>query len=372
VALAVHDQVFVSQHVGDLETPQAENAFREVIDHLEDVYEAPPAELAADLHPDYVATRYALARGRPVRRVQHHLAHVLACLAENGHDGPALGVAWDGVGLGLDGTVWGGEFLLVNGDGWQRVASLRPFPLPGGDAVAREPRRAALGLLHEMDGAVALERTELAPIAAFTPGERTLLGRMLAGGTGCFTSTSAGRLFDAAAALTGLRQRATFEGQAAMELEWSLDPAADGRYPLPLRGAIPAAGERPSPAGDAPARLDWQPLFTELLADVAAGRPVGAISARFHRALVRGIVTVADEVRRVSGTTTVALSGGCFQNRFLLEETVAALTEAGGAPLWHRQVPPNDGGVALGQVVAVRRGLAGALPTSPSSLTPPA
>jgi hydrogenase maturation protein HypF len=269
--------------------------------------------------------------------VQHHHAHVLACLADNGLGGPCLGVAWDGTGYGPDGTAWGGEFLRVTDAGYERAAYLRPFRLPGGDRAAREPRRAALGVLHAMYGDAAFGMTDLPPVRAFTDAELRLLRAALGRGVNAPHTSSAGRLFDAVASLVGLRHTTTFEGQAATELEWAADAAAtDDVYPL---------------GADAGPGVDWGPAVEGVVADLRAGAPVGVTAARFHNTLVRRIVAVA---RRV-GERRVALTGGCFQNAYLLTRAVRELTAAGFEPVWHRRVPPNDGGIALGQAVAAAR-----------------
>ncbi len=353
VALGFGSQVFVSQHVGDLETPEALGAFERVIADLLRLYEAEPVAIAHDLHPSYLSTQWARAAAGgegafavpPVLRraaaegrlrlvaVQHHHAHLASCLSENGFEGSALGVAWDGTGHGTDGTVWGGEFLAGSADSVRRVAHLRPFRLPGGEAAVREPRRAALALLHEagIGGAAGAAADPL-----FTEAERALLGTLLARGLNSPVTTSAGRLFDGVAALLGLHPKADHEGQAATALEALVDPDEKGSYPFPLR---------PGPPGS-PSTLDWAPLLAALLDDGARGVRREVRAARFHGALVEGIVAAA----RASGEAAVALTGGCFQNRVLLEKAVSRLEEEGFRVLVHHRVPPNDGGIALGQV----------------------
>ncbi len=260
-------------------------------------------------------------------------------MAENGVAPPALGVAWDGAGYGSDGTVWGGEFLLVTKSGWRRVAHLRRFALPGGEAAAREPRRAALGLLCEAFGTSALAMTDLAPVAAFTAREREGLGVMLARGINSPPTSSMGRLFDAFAALCGLRQRASYEGQAASQLEWAALDCQGGRaYPFPLLAPAEAGG---------PHVMDWAEALQAALSDLRGGIAAGKISEALHNGLANAIVALAERF----GERRVALTGGCFQNARLLETTVGALRAAGFEPLWHRRVPPNDGGLALGQAV---------------------
>ena len=261
VALSVGRQVFISQHIGDLETPEAMAAFERVVADFLQMYEARPVAIAHDLHPEYLSSKWAVEQGDrsqesgarsqgftglsslpgalipapcPLIPVQHHHAHLAACLAENGTAGPVLGVTWDGTGYGTDGTIWGGEFLRGEASGFTRVAHLRPFRLLGGDAAVYEPKRVALALLFEMYGDAALEMDDLAAVRAFSVSERHLLSRMLARGVNAPVTTSAGRLFDGIAALIGLHQVASFEGQAAMAMEFAADAREGGSYPLSL------------------------------------------------------------------------------------------------------------------------------------------
>jgi hydrogenase maturation protein HypF len=347
VALSVGRSVFISQHIGDLETPQALEAFERVIADFLELYEARPVAVAHDLHPDYLSTRWAEREvgsgelGKLVG-VQHHHAHLAACLMENGVQGPALGVTWDGTGYGTDGTVWGGEFLLGDAASFERVGCLRSFRLAGGEAAVREPRRVALGLLWELYGAAALERDDLAPLRAFDPAQRRFLGRMLERDVNSPLTTSAGRLFDGVAALLDLRQETTFEGQAAMELEFIVDPGIEDAYPLPLT------------RGDSPIVLDWGALVEAVLEELGQGVAPGTIAARFHNALAVAIVDLA----RAVGQERVALTGGCFQNRLLTERAAQGLEKAGFQVLLHRQAPPNDGCISLGQIAVAAARLA--------------
>ena len=366
VALSVGNQVFISQHIGDLETEAANNAFRRVITDFEKLYDAKPDIVASDLHPDYLSTKFAhdwvrssgFSRSGPPEGgtpnnktqagsprhigVQHHIAHVLSCMAENEIEPPALGVSWDGTGYGLDGTIWGGEFFLVTDDNIERVAHLRPFRLPGGDKAVKEPRRAAAGLLYEKFGETAFERNELSSIAAFSSVELSAVKAMLVRELNSPFCCSAGRLFDAVASLVNLRQQIRFEGQAAMELEFALEGVkTDESYPMSLVTRHPSL------------LLDWSPMIEAILADVKHGVSAGEISAKFHNALVEAVVTVAKHV----GESRVVLSGGCFQNRYLTERTVKRLREEKFQPYWHQRVPTNDGGIALGQIIAARREL---------------
>jgi hydrogenase maturation protein HypF len=258
-------------------------------------------------------------------------------------------VTWDGTGYGTDGTIWGGEFLLGDATSFVRVAHLRPFRLPGGDAAVKEPRRVALALLWEIYGDAALEMDDLLPIRALRLTERRLLAQMLAKGLNTPVTTSAGRLFDGVAALIGLHQEVSFEGQAAMALEFAADEREAGAYPLPI-STFPLA-HSPAP----PLILDWQTLLEAVLSDLRSGVSAGIMAARFHNALVETIAAVA----RAVGQRRVALTGGCFQNRLLTERTADRLGRAGFEVLLHRQVPPNDGGISLGQVAVAAAQLSG-------------
>jgi len=389
VALAVGNEVFISQHIGDLETSEAHAAFHRVIRDFEELYATRPAGVAADLHPDYLSTKWAqeaatapsengISKPPALFSVQHHVAHVLSCMAENEVEPPLLGVAWDGTGCGTDGTVWGGEFFHVTAGQCARVASLRPFRLPGGDKAVQEPRRSAIGLLYELLGETVFGREDLAPIKTLSPEERRVLAAMLERDLNSPVTSSIGRLFDAVAAVLGIRQQTRFEGQAAMELEFAIGHIkSDEAYPLPhavLRSGGAADVQRfpPERSGtsddgsrfrQAAARqarersphpeliLDWEPMIHALLSDLSAGVPVPEISARFHNALAAAVLDVANRLK----LDKVVLSGGCFQNRHLLERTVRRLEAAGFRAYWHQRLPPNDGGIALGQVVAARR-----------------
>lgn len=382
VALSRNDNVVLSQHIGDLTTPAARAAHACAIADLARLHAFEPRLAVCDLHPDYASSRAAEAADLPVVFVQHHLAHVIACMAEQGLKPPVLGVAWDGTGLGTDGAIWGGEFLLVRPDGASRAAHLRPFRLPGGEAAANEPRRVALGLLFEAFGDGVFRCEDLEPVAAFTRAERRVLAGMLRSGTNAPWTTSVGRLFDAFASILGLRQRASYEGQAAAELEWAA-AGAFAEQPYEFRVTAPQAAEKSRPpvggvraAGEAlpaaepgrvvpdpcppsvtrggvpvhalaPLVVDWQPALRSALTDLQSGVPAGAISAAFHA----GLGAVIAEIARRIGERCVVLSGGCFQNVRLTEAAVAALRTAGHQPVWHERLPPNDGGLALGQAV---------------------
>jgi hydrogenase maturation protein HypF len=267
-------------------------------------------------------------------------------MAEKELEPPLLGVAWDGTGYGTDGTIWGGEFFHVRDDACVRVAHLHPFRLPGGEKAVKEPRRSALGLLYECFGNAIPGMSGLPALRDLgDTATKSLIG-MLERGINCPMTSSAGRLFDAVAALIDLRQRSRFEGQAAMELEFAVSGFENEEaYPI----AILNSGNASEPA---PAMvLDWGPMIESILADVKHGVAAGVISVKFHNALAEAVVTIANCV----GEERVALSGGCFQNRYLTERVVRRLRAEGFRPYWHQRVPPNDGGIALGQVAVALR-----------------
>jgi len=338
VALSIGNDIFISQHIGDLETKESLSAFHRVSVDFQRLYEATPEYVICDLHPDYLSTKYAQELGTPVISVQHHFAHVMSCMAENELQAPALGVSWDGTGYGLDGTIWGGEFLLVNEKSFDRVAHFRPFKLPGGEASIKQPRRTALGVLYEIFGEKVFEQKNLIPVQSFSRTELSLLQPMLEKGINAPITTSAGRLFDAIASIIGLRQQVNFEGQAAMELEFAVQPAIAEAYPFEVQQ-------------NADSIVDWQPMILEILKDVQRGQALGIISAKFHNTLAEIIVDLA----RTIGEQKIVLTGGCFQNKYLTERTVQRLMQEGFRPYWHQRIPPNDGGIALGQVLAAVR-----------------
>jgi len=337
IALTCAAGSVLSHHLGDLQTVAAREAHAEASADLVRLYTVQPRLAACDLHPDYASTRAAVNSGLPVIAVQHHVAHVAACMAEHSLVPPVLGVAWDGVGYGTDGAVWGGEFIAVDESGWQRVAHLREFRLPGGDAAAREPARAALGMLFAVFGEETVSMTDLAPVARYSAAERNVLLKMLRQVINSPKTTSAGRLFDGFAAICGLRQQSSYEGQAAAALEWCAQGyEADPEYRFSLRNGV-----------DACLVVDWGPALIAAIAALRAGQPAGAVAASLHRGLAGVIAQVAARL----GARRVALTGGCFQNILLTEKTVSALRAVGCEPYWHRRVPPNDGGIAFGQAM---------------------
>ena len=345
VAVAVDGKITLGAHIGDLDQAETRAAFARAVEGLTTLYDVCPGVVACDEHPDYFSTRFGEGHGPKVCRVPHHLAHVLAGMIDNDLDEPVLGVAWDGTGLGGDGTIWGGEFLVVDGLRYRRAAHLLPFRLPGGEPAVREPRRAALGALHATFGAEAFAMTELHPVSAFAPAERKLLARMLDRGVNSPLTSSAGRLFDAVAAILGLHQNASFEGEAAMAVEFAADRAVN-----------PAALISPTISKKTGSLVvDWRPTLAAMVNTSRAGVSAEDLAAAFHDGLVDAIIAVARHV----GIARVLLTGGCFQNARLTERAIAKLRNAGFDPYWHHRIPPNDGGLAVGQAAFAARPLIG-------------
>lgn len=344
-----HVDAVPSAHIGDLESTASIDVFRRAIDDLIDFYKTTPTVVTCDLHPDYASTRHAEELASrwdvPLVRVQHHHAHVAACMAEHDLQGPVLGFAWDGTGYGPDGTVWGGEVLLCEGAEYHRAAHLRTFALPGGDRAAREPRRSAIGLLYEIFGPQAAEYAK----DWFTPRELDNLLLMLDRKINSPRTSSMGRLFDAVAALSGLPPVITFEGHAAMALEFSADENEQAAYPFvlsPCGASVPPAQPMQPRRPHHNVVIDWEPLVRGVLADRAAGVPVATVSGRFHNALADMAVAVAKMPKK---PLPIVLSGGCFQNALLTERVNRRLSAAGFSVYNHHKTPPGDGCIALGQ-----------------------
>jgi len=347
IAASVGQQVFVSQHIGDLATQEAFGAFERVIESFKNLYEFEPQSIACDMHSNYLSSEYARRSGLPLIEVQHHYAHVLACMAENEVVAPVLGISWDGSGFGPDGTVWGGEFLWVDESGYQRAAHLRTFALPGSEKAVKEPRRSAIGMLHELYGEEFVKKNDFTPVQAFTASELKTLASMLKSGLNSPRTSSAGRLFDAVASLLDVRQTVRFEGQAAMELE-ALATAADGDDDYPVKTF----------EQDGATVLDWGPMVVGIRQDLRRGESRAMIARKFHNTLVTMMVKVADATfADDEGERRIVLTGGCFQNQLLTEMAIRRLSDAGYRVYWHQRIAPNDGGIAVGQIMAAARQL---------------
>ena len=354
IALAKDHNVFVSQHIGDLGNVQTSSAFEDTFASLTELYGFQSGSVVCDFHPDYPSTYWAKKKQGVNIPVQHHVAHVFSCMAEHDLEGPLLGIAWDGSGYGLDGTVWGGEFFHVTSESIHRIACWRPFPLPGSDAAMNEPRRSALGLLYGVLGEAVFDRPEL--LEAFTSEELTVLKTMLNKNLNCPMTSSCGRLFDAVASMAGVRQINSFEGQAAMELEFLTQGSlSESSYPAGLiEDEYKMLNfERNKNFLDGydlnlKFQLDEAPLIRELLNDMSKKCSLNLMATKFHNTLAESIVSVAKRV----GEERVVLSGGCFQNKYLTERAVYRLRREGFQPYWHQRIPPNDGGLSLGQIFA--------------------
>ncbi len=355
IAVAQEDRVYLSQHLGDLDSESQIETFQNTLDLFSISYAPHPERLLCDFHPDYLSTRWAENEDQDCLHVQHHVAHILSCMTENAVKVPALGIAWDGSGYGLDGTLWGGEFFRITEDTFYRVACFRPFPLPGGEQAIREPRRSALGLAYELLGRRLLETHEM--LKNFSTEESRVLLSMMDNKINCPKTSSCGRLFDAVASLAGIRQRCSFEGQSAMKLEslargsytgesYGFDVVAN-----PCVSTAPVKEEVPD-CYDLALRyhVDVSHMVDELIHDVRKKVNCELIALKFHNMLVEIIIDLA----KLIGEEKVVMSGGCFQNKYLTVQTIRKLKKEGFLPYWHQKVPPNDGGLALGQIAALK------------------
>jgi len=333
----------LSQHIGDMENYETLEFFEQTLGNLKKLFRVEPLAVAHDLHPQYMSTIYAQRMGlEPRIAVQHHHAHIAACMAENHLAGRVIGVAFDGTGYGTDGKIWGGEFLIADFTGFERRGHLRYVPLPGGDAAIRQPWRMALSYLRDTFG----DAKDLGLLHDIPQAKLAVIESMLARKLNCIDTSSCGRLFDAVSSIVGLRHEVTFEGQAAIELEMAADARIERTYPFAL-------------TGETPLQLDVRPMIEEIVRDVSRRAPVSEIAATFHNTVAAAIVAVCGKIRESENLTRVCLSGGTFQNIFLLQRALAGLRAGGFEVFLHAQVPPNDGGIALGQAVIANALLAG-------------
>lgn len=333
---------FLSQHIGDMENYETLTFFQEMVEQLKRTFRIEPSIIVHDLHPGYLSTRYAKEESANYDShiaVQHHHAQVASCMAEHGLPGerPVIGVAFDGTGYGTDGAIWGGEFLIMDYASAQRVAHLKYVPLPGGDAAIRRPYRIALA--HLWAAGVPWDE-DVPAVKAASSQEKLILRQQLERRVNTIPTSSNGRLFDAVSALAGVRQEINYEAQAAIELESLVESGVRETYPFDY-------DEATSPV----TAIDPAPLIRAVVSDVKAGVPQNVIAARFHNAVAEMILDVCLQVRKKSGIDEVVLSGGVFQNVALLERTLPRLREAGLTAYTHHLVPPNDGGLSLGQAM---------------------
>jgi len=347
VCLAAGNRAVLSQHIGDLQNSSTLDSFAHTITHLSGILAIRPALAACDLHPDYLSSRFAEDSGIPLIRVQHHHAHLASCMAENGLDGDTIGIIFDGTGYGPDSTVWGGEFLVGGYHDFRRAGHFRPVQLPGGDAAVREPWRMAMAYIYQALGEAAFAVDN--PVVRILPDtEMALFAQMLTRGINSPLTSSCGRLFDAVAALLTLRHTVSYDGQGAIELE-GLAETVEGEE----RGIYPYSIVFHE---DAPHQLDFSPMLAEILADIDAGIRSAIIAHRFHQTVASAAADLCLHISAATGLDRVILSGGVFQNRLLSEMIYTALTGKGLNVFAHRLVPPNDGGIALGQAaIAARR-----------------
>lgn len=344
------DYAFLSHHIGDMENYETLRSFEDGIKHYERLFRVTPEIIAYDLHPNYLSTRYALNRskvdGIPAIATQHHHAHIAACMAEHNlaDDEEVFGVAFDGTGYGEDGAIWGGEFLFANYRTFKRIAHLEYMPLPGGDAAIKNPAKTALAYLwkYNLDWDPSLD-----PVNALCEEERMVLKSQLENQINTPITSSMGRLFDAVSALIGVRQRVNYEAQAAIELEMLVDALEISSYPLEIDLTN---HELPYP-------INIYPLIGSIIKDLQSSHPISIISARFHNTIALLVREVLLAMRKILGEHAVVLSGGVWQNITLLHRTLYLLNDANINVYVHRQVPPNDGGIALGQaLIAKHRG----------------
>ena len=335
--LAWDQSALLSQHIGDLDTIETLDYYRLAVEHFKELSQRRPQVVAHDLHPAYLSTHYAreLTDVRLIG-VQHHHAHLAACLAENGRTERCLGLAFDGTGYGPDGTIWGGEILVADLTGYRRVGHFAPVWLPGGETAVRHPGKMALSYLYAAYGEAAKNKAAQLSLK-FSSLEEQILWRQLTTGWNSLSTTSAGRLFDAVAAALNICRQRTYEGQPALELEMAAAQPEDGFYPLEL---LP---------GKEPLVVDTISLFRQVVDDYLQGTAPERVAARFHESLVRACEQVCVSEREKSGLNLVALSGGVWQNGLLFTRCLERLTKAGFEVLSHQQAPPNDGGIALGQ-----------------------
>lgn len=343
VAIGTCSKIVLGPHIGDLDSAETRSLFTSSTERFTRLHNVQPSRTACDLHPDYHTSAFAEATELPAHKVQHHLAHVLSAMVEHQLEGPVLGIAWDGSGDGGDGTIWGGEFLLVDDTHWRRLAHMWRFPLPGGESAIREPRRSAIGALSRCYGESLWQQVGSTPLTAFVPAEREILRTALARKLNTPLTSSVGRLFDAVASICDLRQHSSFEGEAAMAVEFAADRA---RRPADLPQPVATDG----PQGR---EIDWRPMLSAICEATQDAAPKEELAAGFHAWLADAACLVAQE----AGIGQVVLTGGCFQNALLSRLVAERLSEAGFHPFLHRKLPCNDGGLAVGQAAFAARHL---------------
>ncbi|MDP2682107.1 MAG: carbamoyltransferase HypF [Deltaproteobacteria bacterium] len=350
IALGWEDKAVMSQHLGDLTTEEGKEAFENAIDDLTGFYNIKPARIVSDMHPDYISTKWAFSQnGVKHIQVQHHHAHIAACMLDNHLTDNVLGVSWDGSGYGTDSTIWGGEFLIADYKGFERFCTFRKLRLLGGEQAVKEPERALFSILYEIYGEDILKqgsekivncKLQIANLKdIFTEAELAIFLQMLKKGFNSPFTTSSGRIFDAIASLLGICHKATYEGQGAMMLEAKADGRTGSAYPIEVK----SHGNMNI--------FNWEPMFKSMAEDVWKNVNMTTISQNFHETLAQLILHVAKMARQEKGLNTVCLSGGVFQNKVLTERAVCLLKDMGFNVFTHNRLSPNDGGISLGQLI---------------------
>jgi hydrogenase maturation protein HypF len=341
--LTKENNAFVSQHIGDLENWETLEHFETTLNLYKRLFRIQPEVIACDMHPDYLATKWAKAaaekEGLPLIPIQHHHAHIVSCMVENGVQNPVIGVSFDGTGYGLDGHIWGGEFLVADYQGFRRVGHVEYLPLPGGDAAVKRPYRTAIGYLYKLLGADVLS-TDLPCMRNIEEVELNLIKQQIDQNINAPLTSSCGRLFDAVSALIGVKGQIDYEAQAAIELEMAA-------YETPVDGSYPFQVE----IKDGVRIIRLAELFSAILADLAKDVSIPRIADKFHNTVAGIISQTCSQIAKETGLRTVAISGGVFQNRLLMNKTVTVLEAAGFTVLTHSLVPCTDGGISLGQAV---------------------
>lgn len=332
--IAKEDFLFLSQHNGDLENFETFEHFKRNIDHFKNIFSFEPEYIASDMHPDYFSTKYAQGTGLPLIQVQHHHAHIVSCMAENSVEDKVIGLSFDGTGYGSDGKIWGGEFLVCDYSSYKRAGHLSYIKMPGGEKAILEPWRMAVSYLYESK---ALNRNE---IIQMYNGEADIIINMLEKNINCLETSSMGRLFDAVSSILGICNRISFEGQASMELEAAIADENDKEsYSYSIEN---------NPEGII---LNPQPIICDLVSDKLKGVPNALISMRFHNSIIKSSIDICKEIRNTTGISQIALSGGVFQNSYLLKHMTNSLMKEGFTVYTHSIVPSNDGGISLGQII---------------------
>ena len=335
VSLKVENYAFISQHIGDLSNKKAYESFIQVINDFKNLYDIKSADMVCDLHPEYLSTKYFKSKFGNVKFVQHHYAHIASCRAENQVTGTTLGVAWDGTGYGTDGTVWGGELFISDNEQYFHVGQFKQFMLPGSETAIKEPRRSAAGVLFEIFGEQFIEKFPSIR-NYFSNNELNVIITMLTKKFNSPFTSSVGRLFDAVASLLNISQYTSFEGQSAMKVEFAVIDGIDDAYNFDLlfKDII---------------IINWQPMIIQILNDIAMEISAGEIITKFHNTLADIILSIA----KLFNITKVILSGGCFQNLYLTQKTSELLEKNNFNVYTHQRIPPNDGGISLGQIAAM-------------------